>query len=393
MKEIISITPSTGGAVATGDIVGRDKEISEFWSILEKQGVAFFAERRFGKSSILRKMDADGQDGFISIYKPIEGVSSPENLASVLLDRVKEMDLIDEGVSKKIENFYNKATNVVEEMPGVKLKKLEYSWQKKLLYLFEKLIEKQKDKLILIMLDEFSIFLDKLPNDEASAVIGFFRNITFENEFEKIRFVYCGSIGIDLVLDKIKNTGHNIGDPLNHMDVYELESFSDENAIYFGKCLNLGCDLDLTVELIKMICEKSDNIPYFIDIVFDKITKSRKNTIIEKIEDAFEEIVNDTKGKASIKHFYDRIEHFYPSHEISIYILNFVSKSTMLVTESEIASNVLTNTTEINRIEINKEIERLKNDGYLFRESIEEERAYGFKYSLLKLWWKRNKAY
>ncbi|NOQ24566.1 MAG: hypothetical protein GQ564_04315, partial [Bacteroidales bacterium] len=240
---------------------------------------------------------------------------------------------------------------------------------------------------------EFSIFLDKLPNDEASAVIGFFRNITFENEFEKIRFVYCGSIGIDLVLDKIKNTGHNIGDPLNHMDVYELESFSDENAIYFGKCLNLGCDLDLTVELIKMICEKSDNIPYFIDIVFDKITKSRKNTIIEKIEDAFEEIVNDTKGKASIKHFYDRIEHFYPSHEISIYILNFVSKSTMLVTESEIASNVLTNTTEINRIEINKEIERLKNDGYLFRESIEEERAYGFKYSLLKLWWKRNKAY
>ncbi|MDA3952116.1 MAG: hypothetical protein PF485_00580 [Bacteroidales bacterium] len=393
MKEIIPITPSTGGAVATGDVVGRDEEISDLWSILEKQGVAFFAERRFGKSSILRKMDADGQDGFVSIYKPIEGVSSPENLASVLLDRVKEMDLIDEGVSKKIEYFYNKATNVVEEVPGVKLKKIEYSWQKKLLYLFKKLIEKQKDKLIIIMLDEFSIFLDELPNDEASVIIGFFRNITFENEFKKIRFVYCGSIGIDLVLDKIKRTGHNIGDPLNHMDLYELETFTDENAIYFGKCLNLGCDLDLADELIKMICERSDNIPYFIDIVFDKITKSKKNTELEKIEDAFEEIVNDTKGKASIKHFYDRIEHYYPRLEISIYILNFVSKSTMLVTEAEIANNVLVHTTEINRIEINKEIERLKNDGYLFRESKEEERAYGFKYSLLKLWWKRNKAY
>jgi hypothetical protein len=142
-----------------------------------------------------------------------------------------------------------------------------------------------------------------------------------------------------------------------------------------------------------MICEGSNNIPYFIDIVFDKITKSKKNTELEKIEVAFEEIVNDTKGKASIKHFYDRIEHFYPSPEISIYILNFVSKSTMLVTETEIANNVLVNTTEINRIEINKEIERLKNDGYLFRGSSEEERAYDFKYSLLKLWWKKNKAY
>jgi hypothetical protein len=393
MKEIISITPSTGGTVATGDVVGRDKEISDLWSILDKQGIAFFAERRFGKSSILRKMDADGQDGFISIYKPIEGVLSSENLASVLLDRVKEMNLIDEGVSKKIENFYNKATDVVEEVPGVKLKKLEYSWQKKLLYLFKKLIEKQKDKLIVIMLDEFSIFLDELQNDEAPAIIGFFRNITFENEFENIRFIYCGSIGIDLVLDKIKNNGHNIGDPLNHMDEYVLETFSDENAIYFGKCLNLGCGLDLSDELIKMICEGSNNIPYFIDIVFDKITKSKKNTELEKIEVAFEEIVNDTKGKASIKHFYDRIEHFYPSPEISIYILNFVSKSTMLVTETEIANNVLVNTTEINRIEINKEIERLKNDGYLFRGSSEEERAYDFKYSLLKLWWKKNKAY
>lgn len=393
MKEIIPITPSTGGAVATGDIVGRDNEISDLWSILEKQGIAFFAERRFGKSSILRKMDADVQDGFISIYKPIEGVSSPENLASELLDRVKEMDLIEERVSKKIENFYNKATDAVEEIPGLKLKKVEYSWQKKLLYLFRKLIEKQKDKLIVIMLDEFSIFLDKLPNDEASAVIGFFRNITFENEFENIRFVYCGSIGIDLVLDKIKKNGHNIGDPLNHMDEYELETFSGENAIYFGKCLNLGCRLDLTDELIKEICERSDNIPYFIDIIFDRISKSRKNTIKEKIEDAFEEIVNDTKGKASIKHFYDRIELFYPNPEISIYILNFVSKSTMMVTETEIASNVLINTTEIKRFEINKEIERLKNDGYLFRESKEEERAYDFKYSLLKLWWKINKAY
>ncbi len=83
MKEIIPITPSTGGAVAPKDIVGRDEEINLFWDVLEKQGIALFAERRFGKSSILRKMEAESKNGFITIYKPVEGISSPEHLAAI----------------------------------------------------------------------------------------------------------------------------------------------------------------------------------------------------------------------------------------------------------------------------------------------------------------------
>ncbi|NOX47134.1 MAG: hypothetical protein GXO89_09180 [Chlorobi bacterium] len=148
----------------------------------------------------------------------------------------------------------------------------------------------------------------------------------------------------------------------------------------------------MTDELIEQICIKSNNIPYFIDIVFDKISRS-KNTKQKAIDEAFEEILDDTKGKTSIKHFYDRIEKFYPKFKISVIILNFISKSTEAVTEAEIANNVLAFTTETDRIEINNEIERLKNDGYLLRTIKEGDRAYNFKFSILKSWWKRNKAF
>lgn len=392
MKNIIPITPSTGGAVSLNNIIGRDKEIDLFWNILKKQGITLFAERRFGKSSILRKMEAENEEGFITIYKPVEGISSPENIAVTLLDRVKELSLIDEGAFKILENIYNMATNVVDEIHGFKLKKFETSWQKQLYYLFKKLIEKHHDKMIVFMLDEFSIFLDKLNKEEASTVIGFFRNITYEKEFKNIRFVYCGSIGIDLVLDKIKKDGHNIGDPLNHMYKHELQPFTDENAIYFGKCLELGCGLNLPEKLIKHICTRANNIPYFIDIIFDKIAKT-KELNQKAIDDAFENLLDDTKGKESIKHFYDRIGNFYPHYKTSVYILNFVCLNTKGVTESEIANNVLSNTIGIDRIEINEEIERLRNDGYLIRTIKNEERVYDFKYSLLKSWWKRNKAF
>ncbi len=392
MKNIIPITPSTGGAVSLNNIIGRDEEIDLFWSILKKQGITLFAERRFGKSSILRKMEAENKEGFITIYKPVEGISSPENIAVTLLDRVKELSLIDEGAFKILENIYNMATDVVDEIQGFKLKKLETSWQKQLYYLFQKLIEKHSDKMIVIMLDEFSIFLDNLHKEVASEVIGFFRNITYEKEFKNIRFVYCGSIGIDLVLDKIKKDGHNIGDPLNHMYKHELQPFTDENAKYFGKCLELGCSLNLTKKLINHISTKANNIPYFIDIIFDKISKT-KEVNQKTIDSAFESLLDNTKGKESISHFYDRIKDFYPNHKVSVYILNFISISSRAVTESEIASNLLTNILESDRIEINEEIERLRNDGYLIRTIKNEERVYDFKYSLLKSWWKRNKAF
>jgi hypothetical protein len=392
MEELIPITPSTGGLVSPQNIVGRNKEIDDFWKILERQGITLFAERRFGKSSILRKMDEEGKDGFVSIYKHIEGISSTEKFVEFLLDRVKELNLIEEGLFKKLENTYNKATEFVDEIEGIKIKKLEHPWQKQLYYLFTKLQEKHETKKIVIMLDEFSIFLNNLSRSDASSVIGFLRNICQDNDFYNIRFIYCGSIGIDLVLDKIKGDDHIIGDPLNHMYPYTLLPFNDDNALHFGKCLNFGCALNLPERLIKQINKKADNIPYFIDIVFDKISRAKKPNQ-QAIDDAFEEILDDTSGKESINHFYDRIDQFYPKPKISIDILNFLSKNQYPSSESDIASYVSLNTSDIDRIEINKEINKLMKDGYLNRSIINDERFFDFKYSLLKAWWKRNKAY
>ena len=67
MQKIIPITPSTGGAVSPNNIIGRDNEVDLFWSILKKQGIALFAERRFGKSSILRKMEVESREGLLYI--------------------------------------------------------------------------------------------------------------------------------------------------------------------------------------------------------------------------------------------------------------------------------------------------------------------------------------
>jgi len=392
MRKSIPLTPNTGGAVSPENTIGREKEIKEFWEILKKQSIALFAERRFGKSSILRKMEKEGNSEFLTIYKPIEGISTINNFVDALISIAKERDLIDEGIVRFLESLYNKTTELIDEAGSVKFKKLQYTWQNQLYYLFKKLIKKHDKKIIVIMLDEFSIFLSKLQNTEAASIVGFLRDISYDDEFKMIRFVYSGSIGIDLVLDKIKEKGLNIGDPLNHMHKYELEPFTENNAMYFCECLSLGCNIKIANNLLLNICERTNRIPFFIDIVFDKLGKHKQCGSAE-IDEAFETILNDTKGKESIKHFCDRIEIFYPDSDISNYILNFISQNKGTSTEEEIANFVKLSKHNINQLKINKEIERLKNDGYLIRTFTNKHRVYDFKFSLLKLWWERNKAF
>ena len=46
-----------GGMLEILDIVGRDELIQQIWEVLDKQSVVLTAERRIGKTSIIRKME------------------------------------------------------------------------------------------------------------------------------------------------------------------------------------------------------------------------------------------------------------------------------------------------------------------------------------------------
>ena len=45
-----------GGLVAPQDVIGRDKLIAKIWMRLEQQSLILSAERRMGKTTIIKKM-------------------------------------------------------------------------------------------------------------------------------------------------------------------------------------------------------------------------------------------------------------------------------------------------------------------------------------------------
>ena len=54
--------------------LGRDALIQSLWRVLARQSLELSAERRIGKSSVIKKMTAEPAPGFVAFYQDLEGV-------------------------------------------------------------------------------------------------------------------------------------------------------------------------------------------------------------------------------------------------------------------------------------------------------------------------------
>ncbi|MCD4792214.1 MAG: hypothetical protein K8R54_03205 [Bacteroidales bacterium] len=389
MKKIIPITPITGGVPV--NIIGRETEICKYWKILENQGFVLYAQRRFGKSSVLRKMEQNKQENYTVAFISLEGLNNPEEFVNKIYDKLKKEKLVKEKRLKKADNFFNGFVKRFPKVMGVELAQQDKKWKNKLEYLLYMLVEQNPNKLNVIMLDEFTIMLNAMQTSEASEILGFLRNLSQNNKLNNsLRFVYCGSIGINLVIDKLRREGHKFGDPINHLKPINLKPFNDEDAMYFAKCLNAGCKLNLSDENLELICKITDRIPFYIDKLFEKIRYENdiNNDFIEKKTD---ELLNDKREEFRMDYLYKRIQDYYENKELCVIILNSLAKSQKGLYEEELI-NICTAQEEISEPEIKDTITKLWKDDYFTRERKGDKRFYKFSYSVIKKWWKFNKA-
>lgn len=70
-----------GGQLDPSEVIGRDKLVATIWRTLEKQSVILSAERRIGKTNLIRKMEAEAPADKLPIYRDLEGTKTPLEFA------------------------------------------------------------------------------------------------------------------------------------------------------------------------------------------------------------------------------------------------------------------------------------------------------------------------
>lgn len=77
-----------GGYIPPHEVLGRDRLIERLWRVLARQSLVLTAERRMGKTSMLRKMAVESPADMVVVFHELEDVNAPLEFVQLVFDDV-----------------------------------------------------------------------------------------------------------------------------------------------------------------------------------------------------------------------------------------------------------------------------------------------------------------
>ena len=141
-----------GGQLDIEDVIGRDDEIARYWRVIGRQGLVISAERRIGKTHIVRKMRDECRDGYLPFYQDLEAVHTTPELIRSIYDTVHQaLDTV-----PRLKAYVAKWTPLLpSRIAGVDLPTGAATSQALLSQALDDLAGIADDKLVLMLWDEF----------------------------------------------------------------------------------------------------------------------------------------------------------------------------------------------------------------------------------------------
>ncbi len=371
-----------GGQIASSEVVGRDNLISSFWDILERQSLVLSAERRMGKTCIIKKMQAEPPSDKLSIYHDLEKVRSPLEFVETVLQDVEEYLTKLRRTARKTRQLLTQLSGT--EVMGVKLPEFAAHWKHLLTTTIADLVENQKQKVILFW-DEVPYMLSNIGDKEAMEVLDTLRAI--RQTYPDVRMVFTGSIGLHHVVGKLKEVGYS-NEPINDMYSADVPALLDNDAAYLARCLLEGEQIVTSnvYETAAAIAQAVDGIPFYIHHLVLQLKMGRRAIEATEIDQVINECLLNPLNPWKMDHYRDRIDNYY-KNEHCLYALNildiFAVEDKSLLFDD--LFNKLKNEAQTQDKEIARNVLRtLERDYYIVRQA---DRTYRFRYPLIKRYW------
>lgn len=382
----------------TKNIIGRETEIRDILQTLEDHSIILSSHRRMGKTFLLKKLTNSTPNDTNFVLMIEEGTKTPEEFVYNLYKTLQEANLITVEESKKIFEIIGKALDATS-IKDIKLPSFRKHWKETLRNIIEQLLVEQANKNTIIMIDEFPIMLykfiveHKLTN-EAIELIDTLREIRQKHGERGIKFIYCGSIGINVVLEKLKDLHNYAGEPINDMRIEILDAMSMNDAKELVRHIAATKDISITPnddKTIEALCNSVDCLPFYIDLLIKEICLRHETISQESVKKETDALVETASNQGQFNHYTQRISTYYKDDiaQISKRILNWLSTKESYTNEDDII-NALLQKEAISNEKIKMVLKKLFEDLYLERKIQDGKRKYRFKYQLIKKWWMIN---
>ncbi|MBT1700366.1 hypothetical protein KK083_25995 [Fulvivirgaceae bacterium PWU4] len=395
----------TAGTIPPSRIVGRAFEIKTLLQILESQSVLIEQFRRMGKTLLLQKLEhftREEDHSNKAIYFILQGVRDPTEITDTLLNTLRDQRnfALVKSSFDKMRLLYNaiKPETVNIKDVSFKLPEFKSKWKDALTACLEDIADRKSDsgEILTLILDEFPMmlwnWLEAGKSNEAMELLDVLRNIRHSlKEKNNIRFLICGSIGMSVVLDRLRKDHHYTGEAFNDTANYSIEGMSKEDAVFLCECIQLsGFDcLESKHALFDEICELTENLPFYINKIFAIMALQSSSEISRaSIKQAYDALLQEPIHSDSFNQLYTRIQIYYCKEDAWIMtgLLDMLCKHEEAVSEEDITQHIG------GEPAVKLALATLTKEHYLMRSFVGEKRHYKFKYKLFRKWWKLNKA-
>ena len=384
-----------GGAVSPENVMGRDRLIERLWATLKHQSLVLVAERRMGKTCIIKKMEARPPDGTMIRVRDVGGVSSP----------IEFVERVAEDVEKHLKLFQKTATKAKEfwaslggtQILGVKLPTTAAPHWKALLERILGDLVQHSDRQVILCWDELPWMLQKIARLEGETVVMDLLDTLrgLRQTHTNLRMIYTGSIGLHHVVTVLREEGY-VNSPVNDMRTVEVPPLDDGHAEALAKALIQGEGLTSSTldETAAIIARRVDAIPFYIHHVVAAMADRGQAATPEIAETIVAEALANAQDW-DLEHFRSRLGAYYGERaEVVRALLDQLAETEPLnldelherlkINLSRLGTNAQ-RMVEGDREALRTLLKLMQRDHYL---SQDQDGGYRFRFGLIRRWWR-----
>lgn len=382
-----------GGQLDPAEVVGRDGLIGRLWRVLERQSLVLTAERRMGKTSIIKKMNVEAPGEVLTVFHDVEGLRTPLEFAQLVFEDVETYLSRRERLCERTRRFLGEigggSVGGIVTFPQVDPK----HWKRLLVTTIEDLIEHQ-DKTLIFFWDEVPLMLYEIRKQAGEAVamelLDTLRSLRQMNP--KLRMVFTGSIGLHNVILALKRAGHP-NSPINDMQSVDVPPLSPEDARGLALLLLRGEKIQTQKpeEVSTAIAMQADCIPYFIHHLVDRMATEGGAVTPDTVQRIMVSFLTDPVDPWHLRHYRERVDIYYepPVRPVILGLLDVLSTTDAPLPFTDAFNRLKSQIVTEDRETVLEALSSLQSDHYVIRDT---QGAYHFRYPLIQRWWRINRG-
>ena len=384
-----------GGQIDLKSVIGRSQVIKLIWDTLEQQSIVITAERRIGKTTVIKKLKAEPAAGWVPVFQDLEKCHTPREFAMAVYKEVHQF-LSDKGKAAR------RAKEWLTALGGTEIgglltfpDKPEARWKDILTRSIEDLIHENdaNGSRLLFLWDEVPFMLANIRDREgeqtAMEVLDVLRGL--RQTHPALRMIITGSIGLHHVLTSLKDKNY-ANSPVNDMARIEVTPLDLDDA---GELAVQLIDGEALVSRDKaaaaaMIADEADRFPFYIHHIVRALKIKGLTAEPKTIAEVVAAQLIDFNDPWELLHYRERIPTYYGADaKAVIAILDELAAAKETAPINDLLAMLKASSPFDDRERLLRLLSLMERDHYLQRHS---DGSFGFRFPLIRRWWKINRG-